>query len=95
MTSPAVDLDALRTAIDEIDLRLLALLAERMHVVLAIGEYKREHGLPIYDPERERSKLERLARAAPRPLDGDTVRRVFERLIDESRRLEQHHIEPR
>jgi chorismate mutase len=36
--------------------------------------------------------LERLAEQAPRPLDGQTVRRVFERLIDESRRLEQRHV---
>lgn len=91
MTSPAASLEALRNAIDEIDQRLLALLAERVRVVLAVGDYKREHGLPIYDPERERSMLDRLAQSAPRPLDADTVRRVFERLIDESRRIEQHH----
>jgi chorismate mutase-like protein len=93
MTSQAVGLEALRTAIDEIDQRLLELLAERVQVVMAVGEYKRKHGLPIYDPERERSILDRLAGAAPRPLDGETVRRVFERLIDESRRLEQRHVQ--
>ncbi|HEY8944880.1 MAG TPA: chorismate mutase [Polyangiaceae bacterium] len=94
MTSQAVGgLEALRTAIDDIDRRLLALVAERVQIVLAVGEYKRQHGLPVYDPERERSMLDRLARSAPSPLDGDTVRRIFERLIDESRRLEQHHVQ--
>lgn len=94
MTSQAVSLDALRTAIDDIDHRLLALVAERVQVVLAVGEYKRQHGMAIYDPERERSMLERLARCAPPPLDGETVRRIFERLIDESRRIEQHYAGP-
>ena len=42
-------------------------------------------------PEAERLMLERLMGHAPEPLDGQTVRHVFERLIDECRRLEQHH----
>ena len=88
-----LDLDALRKAIDEVDARLLELIAERVRLVLKVGEYKRERGIPVYDPERERLLLERLTSRAPEPLKGDTVRRVFERLIDESRRLEQLHVE--
>lgn len=93
--SPVNELDTLRVAIDGVDQRILALLAERVRLVLAVGEYKRKHGLAVYDPERERSVLERLSKAAESPLDGDTVRRVFERLIDESRRIEQHHVQRR
>jgi len=93
--SPVNELDTLRIAIDGVDQRILALLAERVRLVLAVGEYKRKHGLAVYDPERERSVLERLSKAAESPLDGDTVRRVFERLIDESRRIEQHHVQRR
>jgi chorismate mutase len=62
-------------------------------VVLKVGNYKRERGMRVYDPERERTLLEALAQQAPPPLDGETVRRVFERLVDESRRLEQHHLD--
>lgn len=88
-----LDLDALRKAIDEVDGRLLELIAERVRLVLEVGDYKRERGIPIYDPERERQLLDRLTSRAPAPLQADTVRRVFERLIDESRRLEQLHVE--
>jgi chorismate mutase-like protein len=91
--SPVNELDTLRIAIDAVDQRISELLAERVRLVLAVGEYKRKNGLAVYDPERERSVLERLAKAAKPPLDGDTVRRVFERLIDESRRIEQHHVQ--
>ncbi len=35
--------------------------------------------------------LERLSALAEAPVEPDTVRRIFERLIDESRRLEQRH----
>ncbi len=89
MTAP--DLDALRRSIDEIDSRLLALIEERIRLVLAVGDYKRQHGLAIYDPERERKLIERLTNDARPPLEPGTVRRIFERLIDESRRLEQRH----
>ncbi len=86
------ELDEFRRAIDDIDRRILDLLAERVRVVLKVGDYKRRRQLPIYDPERERAMIERLIQGAPKPLDAETVRRIFERLIDESRRLEQHHV---
>ena len=89
VTAPA--LDALRRSIDEIDSRLLALIEERIRLVLEVGEYKRKHGLAIYDPERERKLIERLTAEARPPVEEGTVRRIFERLIDESRRLEQRH----
>ncbi len=87
---PAPELEALRKSIDELDGRILELVAERVKVVLAVGQFKRENNLAVYDPDRERNMLDRLCSRAPEPLDGDTVRRIFERLIDESRRIEQH-----
>jgi chorismate mutase len=85
------DLVGLRKAIDAVDARLLELMAERIRLVLEVGAYKAKHDIPVYDPERERQLLERLTSLAPAPLEPDTVRRIFERLIDESRRLEQRH----
>jgi chorismate mutase len=89
---PAPELEALRRSIDDLDGRILALVAERVKVVLAVGQFKRDHNIAVYDPDRERNVLERLCSQAQAPLDADTVRRIFERLIDESRRIEQHSI---
>jgi chorismate mutase len=86
-----LDLEALRCEIDDVDRKILDLVATRMRVVITIGTYKREHGVPIYDPARERKILETLAEAAPPPLTPESARRIFERLIDESRSLEQGH----
>jgi chorismate mutase len=86
------DLETLRRAIDAVDSRLLELIHERVRLVLEVGDYKAKHGLAVYDPERERRLLERLTALAEPPLEADTVRRIFERLIDESRRLEQRHV---
>lgn len=90
MTVP--ELEELRRAIDAVDQRILDLVAERVRLVLRVGDVKRERKMEVYDPDRERRILDRLAALAPPPLDGTTVRRVFERLIDEARRLEQHHV---
>jgi chorismate mutase len=85
------ELAALREAIDALDGSVLALLKQRIELVLRVGEWKRRHDRPVYDPERERRMLDRLTSAATPPLDPAAVRRIFERIIDESRRAEQHH----
>jgi chorismate mutase-like protein len=85
------ELEALRRQIDAVDEKILELVAQRVELVLRVGELKRLSGAAIYDPERERRVLERLAHQAVPPLDRETVQRVFERLIDESRRLELAH----
>ncbi len=90
MTAP-LDLEPLRRDIDGVDQQILKLLHARVRLVIQVGRYKRQRNLPIYDPLRERQVLERLSEAAQSPLDRDTVRRIFERIIDESRRIEQHH----
>lgn len=84
------DIDSLRDEIDDIDSQILTLVVRRVTAVLKIGEYKRARGLPIYDAERERAVIQRLTQASPPELDSQVVRRVFERIIDESRRVEQH-----
>lgn len=83
------ELEALRREIDSIDQQILELIRARVGVVLAVGELKRRKGLDIYDPVRERMMLDTLSANAHPPLDSATVRRIFERLIDESRKIEQ------
>lgn len=82
----------LRQAIDDVDRQILELIARRVRLVLRVGDYKRERNIPVYDPSRERALFERLCKLAPAPLEDTTVRRIFERLVDESRRLEQRHM---
>ena len=83
------EIDEWRRRIDAIDEQLMRLLNSRSACALEIGRVKRRLGLPIYSAEREAWILERVARENPGPLDPTAVRRVFERIIDESRRLER------
>jgi len=89
----ATQLRELRDAIDQIDRELVELLAKRLRLVVSVGEYKRGHSLPIYDAERERDLLARVAHAAPSPLEPAMAQRIFQCIILESRELEQRHVD--
>jgi chorismate mutase len=82
-------MEELRRRIDGIDCELLRLLNNRAGCALEVGAIKRRLGLPIYSAERERDILTRVERRNPGPLEEAAIRRLFERIIDESRRLER------
>jgi chorismate mutase len=87
-------IDALRGEIDEIDRRLLEMLNERARRVVEIGRIKHASGLALYQPDRERKVFETVEAANPGPLSGRAIRRLFERILDESRSVERHVMEP-
>src|SRR5438105_7967523 len=83
------DLSRLREAIDRVDEVIVRLLNQRAKYAVEIGELKGILGLPIYAPEREKDVLQHGERTSEGPLDPATVRRLSERIIDESRRVER------
>lgn len=88
-------ISAWRDRIDLIDRIILALLNERSLSANAIGHVKQQLGLPIYVPEREKSVLANVLAQNPGPLDDEAVRRLFERIIDETRSLERRRYQHR
>jgi len=82
----------LRDSIDEVDLQMVELLAQRLRLVMRVGEIKRTRGLQVYDAGRERELLSRVAGAAPAPLEPAMAERIFQCIIQESRDLEQRHV---
>jgi chorismate mutase len=82
-------IERLRANIDQVDEVLLKLLNQRAKWALEIGEVKKQAGLPIYQPDREARVLEHVLGVNRGPLRSDAIRRLFERIIDESRRLER------
>jgi chorismate mutase len=87
------EIETLRRAIDDIDSRLLRLLAERLAVVHQVGGEKRAKGLPVFDPVREELLLKKLVRAAPDEFDEQAVRNIFAAVVGECRRLEALQME--
>ena len=82
-----------RKRIDEIDGKLLELLNERTRCVIEVGKIKKAQNVRIYDPEREREILRRMKEQSRGPLDEEGLQRLFERVIDECRRIERNESE--
>ncbi len=83
-------LEDLRKDIDRVDEVLVRLLNERARCACEIGRIKKAENVEIYQPDREKQVLDHVRSiAAEGPLDPDAIARLFERIMDEARRLER------
>lgn len=82
----------IRNAIDSIDTGLLKLLNDRAQLAIELGKLKNDLGLAIYDPAREREIIEMMLKKNEGPLDDKAVIGLFQRIIDESRRVEKFSV---
>ena len=86
------DLVRCRETIDDLDLRLLDLLNQRTAVVEEIGRIKQRLNLAIYEPKREDQVFANVISHNGGPLPPEAVKRIFERIIDEMRTVQQQKI---
>ncbi len=82
----------IRKGIDSIDAKLLELLNDRAQLAIELGELKDELGVAIYDPDREREIIQLMLAENKGPLDDKAVIGLFQRIIDESRRVEKFSV---
>ena len=82
-------IDEWRIRIDDVDRKLVALLNIRAQYADEIGKIKERLGLEAYSPEREHEVVENILKSNKGPLSDAALQRLFERIIDESRRLER------
>lgn len=87
--APADVMDRLRRRIDDIDSRMVRLLNERAKHAIELGHVKKVVGLTIYQPSREEEVLRNVRGHNRGPLENAALRRLFERIIDESRSIER------
>lgn len=85
----------LRQKIDLLDRQIVTLLNERAQCADGIGEIKRRLGMPVYVPSREEDVIRLVKESNPGPLSAEAIGRLYERIIDESRRLERDNFERR
>ncbi|MCK6603186.1 MAG: chorismate mutase [Bacteroidetes bacterium] len=86
-------MDQLRQQIDDLDRELVRMLNDRAKLANKIGEIKKQLDLPVYNPKRETEVMENVTRHNQGPLKPEAIKRLFERIIDETRRLEREHME--
>jgi chorismate mutase len=79
----------LRSAIDTVDSRIIEMLQERSSLAREIGKVKKEIGIAILDPAREGKIRKKLAGGAKGPMDTDALIRIYEVIMQESKRLQE------
>lgn len=78
-----------RVRIDELNAKLVKLLNDRAKCVIGIAEIKKKKMLPILDAKREKQVIEKVLAENQGPLSDDGIRRIFECIMAEHRRLEE------
>lgn len=83
-------LNELRKEVEKLDKEIIDILARRFHLTGEIGKIKEEKGMAVEDEEREEELLaiyEDLS--LQKGLEPDVVKRIFEKLFEESRADQQ------
>ena len=86
-----MEIQEIRKRIDEADEQLVQAFAKRMRAASDIADYKREHGLPVWDPAREREVMAKQTKA----VDGDMamyVKLLYNTIFDISRSYQQRRL---
>ena len=86
-----MDLADIRQTIDGIDTTLLNSFVERMDIATEVAKSKIEMGKAVFDPARERSKLNNLASRAPERYEAQTIA-LFRLLMSMSKAEQQRYI---
>ena len=77
-----------RAAIDVNDRHLVQLINTRVTIACELAKVKRELGLAMVDPTREQEVLAGAVQNNDGPLDDMAIRRIFESIIEETRRVQ-------
>jgi chorismate mutase len=82
-----------RDQISDNDLKIIDLINKLLTLVDKLWRYKAEHGVDMYNPEREEWMVTFLSRANKGPLSHDALRDVYRTIVettkDEAKRLGQ------
>jgi len=87
-----MEIDDWRKRIDDLNGELIALLNRRAVFAAEIGKIKKAKGLPVFDAGREDSVMARVAEMAASaggPLTPESVQRIFQVIMEETRKVEE------
>lgn len=94
--SPTPDLQALREAIEAVDLEILAALRRRMELVEEVAATKLDRAVPLRDRLREEHVFQRVRHAAAEAgLDPHEIERLYRLVMEMSVARQQEHIRSR
>jgi chorismate mutase len=82
-----------RKRVDLLDKIIVFLLNLRTRYSINIGRIKISLGIPTYVPERERDIMEKITKKNKGPLSKESLQRIYERILDQSRATQKRESE--
>jgi chorismate mutase len=82
-------LTKLRNEVDKVDAEIIDFLIKRINLSVEIGKIKRSLALKTYDAEREKEIDNNIDRLSENPDIKKSLKRIYERIIDESRAIQR------
>lgn len=79
------ELAVYRQKIDEIDTKIQQLLVQRFSYTKQIGQYKKEHQMPILNEKREAYIYDKIDATFPSD-DAQIVKKIYKEIMKESRK---------
>ncbi|XRO76256.1 chorismate mutase [Methanocaldococcus sp. 10A] len=87
-------LTEIRKKIDEIDNKILKLIAERNSLAKDVAEIKNQLGIPINDPDREKYIYDRIRKLCKEHnIDENIGIKIFQILIEHNKTLQRKYLE--
>ena len=82
------EIRTIREKIDTIDREVFQLLIDRLEAVTAIGEVKKQEGLPILDQSRENEIYEKIESLFSEK-EATFLKNIYQSIITESKKAEK------
>jgi len=77
------ELQSLRNHVDNIDCQILKALSERVTICQKIGEYKKQHNLPVEDHVREKEVFSKIREAAVKfQLEPTQIEKLYREIVN-------------
>ena len=88
------NLEDIRNIIDDCDKKLVEVFEQRLKAVLDVLEYKREHKLPIFQPEREQDVLKKVNSYLEHDKFSEELELLYNQILKISKKLQSKYLFP-
>ena len=86
-----MNLEELRKSINELDKQIVSDFASRMELCKQVAMYKQEHGMQIFQTDREKEVIQHIRENAPEGLEGYSAV-LFQNIMDISKYLQYREL---
>lgn len=83
-----MDLSNARIKINDIDKKIVILLEKRFNIVMEIGKYKKENGIPVYDKGREETVIQNCTTNLKNQHYSQGIKDIYKQIMNTCKGLE-------